>query len=107
PWLYSELTQEQYQNLFYLSSEMTNEINQELYKYLQIIIDELINNLIIKLMKNSEQVGFIKKCLNCQTSNINNKKQLCPNCNTKLPTISKAKQLNEPLEVANIAKKSL
>ncbi|CAG8812411.1 16854_t:CDS:1, partial [Racocetra fulgida] len=93
--------------------EITNEINQELYKYLQIIIDELINkknqtnNLITKLMNNSEQVRFIKKCLNCHTSNINNKKQLCPNCNTKLPTISEAKQLNKPLEVANIAEKSL
>ena len=42
PWLYSELTQEQYECLFYLNLEIKNEIDQELHKYLQIIIDELI-----------------------------------------------------------------
>ena len=91
---------------------MKNEIDQELHKYLQIIIDELIeeknqpNSLINKLMNDNEQTGSIKKCLVCQTSNINNKKQLCPNCNTKLPTINELKLLNEPLEIANNAEKS-
>ncbi|RIB21231.1 hypothetical protein C2G38_2177125 [Gigaspora rosea] len=84
-WLYSELTQEQYKSLFYLNLEMKNEIDQELYKYLQSIIDELIeeknqtNSLINKLMNDNEQTGYIKKCLVYQTSNINNKKQLCSN----------------------------
>ena len=57
-------------------------------------------------MNDNEQTGLIKKCLVCQTSNINNKKQLCPNCNTKLPTINELKLLNEPLEIANNAEKS-
>ncbi|CAG8646693.1 38420_t:CDS:1 [Gigaspora margarita] len=42
----------------------------------------------------------------CQTSNINNKKQLYPNCNTKLPTINVLKLLNKLLEVANNTEKS-
>ncbi|KAF0400553.1 hypothetical protein F8M41_009554 [Gigaspora margarita] len=112
PWLYSELTQEQYKSLFYLNLEMKNKIDQELHKYLQIIIDELIeeknqpSSLINKLMNNNKQTGFIKKCLVCQTSNINNKKQLCSNCNTKLPIINELKLLNELLEVANNTEKS-
>ncbi|KAF0427632.1 hypothetical protein F8M41_005997 [Gigaspora margarita] len=112
PWLYSELTQEQYKSLFYLNLEMKNEMNQELHKYLQIIIDELIeeknqtNSLINKLMNDNEQTGSIKKCLVCHTSNIINKKQLCSNCNAKLPTINELKLLNEPLEIANNTEKS-
>ncbi|CAG8825954.1 39778_t:CDS:2, partial [Gigaspora margarita] len=112
PWLYSELTQKQYKSLFYLNLEIKNEMNQELHKYLQIIIDEFIeeknqtNSLINKLMNDNEQTGSIKKCLVCYTSNINNKKQLYPNCNAKLPTINKLKLLNELLEIANNTKKS-
>ncbi|CAG8822084.1 42324_t:CDS:1, partial [Gigaspora margarita] len=64
------------------------------------------SSLINKLMNDNEQTGSIKKCLVCQTSNINNKKQLYPNCNTKLPTINELKLLNEPLEVANNTEKS-
>ncbi|CAG8482770.1 7226_t:CDS:2, partial [Racocetra fulgida] len=60
-----------------------------------------------KLLNNNKQCGSIKKCLECQTSNINNKKQLCPNCNAKLPTINELKQLNEPLVIANNTEKSL
>ena len=57
-------------------------------------------------MNNNEQTGSIKKCLVCQTSNISNKKHLCSNCNTKLPTINKLKQLNEPIEIATNTEKS-
>ncbi|CAG8732622.1 14455_t:CDS:2, partial [Racocetra fulgida] len=63
--------------------------------------------LVDKLLNNNEQSRSIKKCLECQTSNINNKKQLCPNCNAKLSTINELKQLNEPLVIANNTEKSL
>ncbi|CAG8801073.1 24627_t:CDS:1, partial [Dentiscutata erythropus] len=41
PWLYSELTQKSYEELFYLISGMGNEINEELNNYLSIILEDL------------------------------------------------------------------
>ena len=41
PWLHSELTQKQYEELFYLTSGMENEIHEELTNYLSIILEEL------------------------------------------------------------------
>ncbi len=41
PWLYSELTQKKYKKLFYLTSDMKNEIHKELTNYFSIILEEL------------------------------------------------------------------
>src|SRR6266498_3206789 len=41
PWLYSELTQKKYEELFYLTSGMENKIHKELINYLSIILEEL------------------------------------------------------------------
>ena len=41
PWLYSELIQKKYEELFYLTSGMENKIHKELTNYLSIILEEL------------------------------------------------------------------
>ncbi|RHZ81568.1 hypothetical protein Glove_117g420 [Diversispora epigaea] len=98
PWLYSELTKQQYEELFYLNLGMENEIHEELTKYLSIILDELCTeknqetNPIDELVQQQSQMGNMKKCTVCQTSNINNKKRVCPTCHNKLPTIAKINQ---------------
>ncbi|CAG8718574.1 29905_t:CDS:2, partial [Racocetra persica] len=79
-WLYTELDQKQYEELFYLSSDMNSEINEELTNYLSSILDELCTeknqetNTIDELVHHQSQIEHMKKCLACQTSNIDNKK---------------------------------
>ncbi|CAG8704015.1 3726_t:CDS:2, partial [Funneliformis caledonium] len=77
-------------------------------------IDELENlnsqekNTIDELVYNQDQTGYKKKCLVCQTSNINNKKRIYPICCSKLPTIAKiSQQSNELLEIINTIEKLL
>ncbi|CAG8655415.1 535_t:CDS:1, partial [Dentiscutata heterogama] len=41
PWLYTELDSKQYEELFYFSSGMSNEINEKLTNYLLTILDKL------------------------------------------------------------------
>src|SRR5205085_1314898 len=54
------------------------------------------------------QTGYIKRCSVCQTSNIDNKKRICPTCRNKLPTIaSMDQQFNESPDIINTAEKSL
>ncbi|CAG8752712.1 10739_t:CDS:1, partial [Funneliformis caledonium] len=64
------------------------------------MIDELIHN--------QGQIGYKKKCLVCQTSNINNKKWVCLTYHSKLPTIVEiSQQSNEPFEIINTTEKPL
>ncbi|CAG8630534.1 2885_t:CDS:2, partial [Dentiscutata heterogama] len=49
------------------------------------------------------QIGYMKKYPVCQTSNIDNKKQVCPKCQNKLPTI--AKIIDEQPKTINAAEK--
>ncbi|CAG8532551.1 5880_t:CDS:2, partial [Dentiscutata heterogama] len=88
---------------------MSNEINKELTNYFLIILDELCieksqeTNTIDKLIHQQSQIGHMKKCLVCQTSNIDNKKQVCPKCQNKLPTI--AEIIDEQPKTINAAEK--
>lgn len=114
PWLCSELTQKQYEELFYLTSDMKNEIHKELTSYLSIILEELCieknqeENMIDELVHNQSQTGYKKKCSVCQTSNIDNKKRVCPTCRNKLPTIAEInQQSNESLKIINTTEKPL
>ncbi|RHZ87942.1 hypothetical protein Glove_28g32 [Diversispora epigaea] len=72
PWLYSELTPLQYEELYDLTFDMKSEIHKELVKYLSTILKEL--------------------CLEKKqaTNSIDN--AVCPKCNAKLPTISEINQ---------------
>ncbi|KAF0559384.1 hypothetical protein F8M41_006138 [Gigaspora margarita] len=109
PWLYTGLDQKQYEELFYLSSGMSDEINEELANYLSTILDELCieknqeMNTIDELVHHQSQIGHIKKCPICQTSNIDNKKRVCPKCHNKLPTI--AELVNKQPKMTNAAEK--
>ncbi|CAG8841947.1 35176_t:CDS:1, partial [Racocetra persica] len=111
PWLYTELDEKQYEALFHLSSGMNSEINVELTNYLSSILDELCieknqdTNTIDELVHHQSQIGHMKKCPVCQTSNIDNKKRVCPNCHSKLPTISEI--IDEQHKTINAAEKSL
>jgi hypothetical protein len=114
PWLYSEFIQKQYEELFYLTSDMKNEIHKELTNYLSIILEELCieknqeKNTIDELVHHQSQTGYKKKCSNCQTSNIDNKKRVCPTCRNKLPTIAEInQQSDESLKFMNITEKPL
>src|SRR6266542_5392990 len=93
---------------------MENEIHKELTNYLSIILKELCikknqeENIIDKLVHNQSQTGYKKKCSVCQTSNIDNKKRVCPTCRNKLPTLAKInQQSNESLKIINNTEKSL
>ena len=114
PWLYSELNEKQYEELFDFTLDMKNEIHKELIEYLTIILEELCNeknqktNIINELIHQQSKTGYIKKCHVCQTSDIDNKKQVCPKCHTKLLTISEInQQLEKPNEITDTIKKSL
>ena len=64
--------------------------------------------MIDKLVYNQSQTGYKKKCSVCQTSNIDNKKRVCPTCRNKLPTLAKInQQSNEPLKIINNTEKPL
>ncbi|CAG8819752.1 19663_t:CDS:1, partial [Racocetra persica] len=50
-------------------------------------------NEIDKLVEKQNNItNKLKKCLQCFISNIDNKKRNCPNCNTKLPTLTSINQ---------------
>src|SRR6266540_1427979 len=98
----------------YLTSGMENEIHKELTNYLSIILEELYieknqeENMIDELVHNQSQMGYKKKCSVCQTSNINNKKRVCPTCCNKLSTLAEInQQSNEPLKIINNIEKLL
>ncbi|RHZ57719.1 hypothetical protein Glove_384g16 [Diversispora epigaea] len=114
PWLYSELTKQQYEELFYLNLGMENEIYEELTNYLSIILGELCaeknqeTNPIDELVQQQSQMGNMKKCTVCQTSNIDNKKRVCPTCHNKLPTVAEInQQFAEQQNIIDNAKKPL
>src|SRR6266542_4393593 len=93
---------------------MENEIHKELTNYLSIILEELCieknqeENMIDELVHNQSQMEYKKKCLVCQTSNIDNKKQVCSTCHNKLPTLVEInQQSNELLKIINNTKKLL
>src|SRR6266542_6075403 len=93
---------------------MENEIHKEFTNYLSIILKELCieknqeENMIDELVYNQSQTGYKKKCSICQTSNIDNKKRVCPTCCNKLPTLVKInQQSNELLKIINNIEKLL
>ncbi|CAG8804761.1 19271_t:CDS:2, partial [Cetraspora pellucida] len=105
---------QQCKELFSLTSGMRNEIYKELTNYLTTILEELYveknqeTNEIDELALLQSQMGCIKKCLVCKVFNIDNKKQICPMCHNKLPTIAEInQQLNEPSNIINTTEKSL
>src|SRR6266542_368423 len=93
---------------------MENKIHKEFTNYLSIILEELCiekkqeENMIDELVYNQSQMGYKKKCSVCQTSNIDNKKRVCPTCCNKLPTLAEInQQSNEPLKIINNIEKLL
>ncbi|RHZ53903.1 hypothetical protein Glove_433g27 [Diversispora epigaea] len=109
PWLHNSLTKSQYENLFNLTPEMQQELNCELYNYLNEIIDQLcnekvttINNVDSIIESMSSNNSQSKYCSNCKERNIDNRKQTCPKCRFKLPTLSELQNQNPIKENNNL-----
>jgi hypothetical protein len=114
PWLYSELHQGQFEELFSLTPGMRDEIDKELINYITTILEELRvektqeTNAIDESARHQSQTGAVKKCSACQLTNIDNKKRVCPSCRNKLPTMAEInQQLNDPVGITNAPEKSL
>jgi hypothetical protein len=106
PWVYDNLNKQQYKELFELSPGMQEEIDKELFIYLSEILGQLneeklsSTNVINTLMTNRvSKNGFDKYCSNCNEYNIENKKQCCPKCKSKLPTLGELRKLNIAEEI--------
>ncbi|CAG8783789.1 882_t:CDS:1, partial [Gigaspora rosea] len=94
---------------------MKAECEYELNIYLTSILEEPITeksqeiNTIDQIMKNQKGIGSHSKwCKKCNTTNIDNKKRTCPNCNEKLDTLAalQAESANELIQVDNITSQS-
>lgn len=95
PWLHNSLNQFQYEELFDLSSQMKQKFNKELYNYLSKMLDQPImeklslNNSIDTLIESMiSNNGYDKYCSNCNKKGIENWKQACLKCRSRLPTLS-------------------
>jgi hypothetical protein len=104
PWLHKTLSTLQIQELFDLTPEMQKLIDQQLYDYLTVILDEACDekkenlNVIDNLMASQNmKMGKQKKCHECGKDEIENSKRKCPQCNTKLFTLSETQQEIEPM----------
>ena len=74
---------------------MQNIMNKELHAYISEILNLLCEeevsttNIINSLVANIGSNDYHNKyCLSCKEQNIDNRKQVCPNCKAHLPTLA-------------------
>ncbi|CAG8720919.1 4812_t:CDS:2, partial [Racocetra fulgida] len=79
PWRNDSLTDKEYEELYYLTPEMKKEYELELKIYLFSILKDLI-------AEKDQEINAINQ--KCNTTNIDNKKRICPNCHKKLDTLA-------------------
>ncbi|RIB22253.1 hypothetical protein C2G38_2174373 [Gigaspora rosea] len=103
PWVLSSFSRHQYEDLFEITSEMQEAIDQELNNYLAEILELLCKekssttNAIDSLVANiGSSSRCDKRCLNCGEQSIDNRKQLCPKCKTRLPTLAELPRQEVP-----------
>ena len=105
PWVSSSLNRLQYESLFDTTSEMQEVIDKGLHIYLSEILGLLcdekssaINNIdsIINNIGSNDRCN--KRCLSCNEQNIDNRKQTCPKCKSRLPTLAELPKQNVELE---------
>lgn len=94
PWAYS-LDRLRYEELYDISSEMQDAIDKELYTYvydiLTLLSDEKLSatNTIDSIIADAAtNINSMKKCPNCNQQHIENRKQVCPTCRMRLPTLT-------------------
>lgn len=94
PWAYS-LDRLRYEELYDISSEMQDAIDKELYTYvfdiLTLLSDEKLSatNTIDSIIADAAtNINSMKKCPNCDQQHIENRKQVCPACKMRLPTLT-------------------
>lgn len=94
PWLHSSLNRLQYEELFDVDPQMQEVIDKELHIYLSEILKLLCEeklasvNTIDSLIATSTNITAMKECPNCNQKNIENRKQICPKCKGRLPTLA-------------------
>lgn len=94
PWLHSSLNRLQYEELFDVNPQMQKVIDKELHTYLSEILKLLHEeklasiNTIDSLVATATNITAMKECLNCNQRNIENRKQTCPKCKERLPTLA-------------------
>ncbi|RHZ86518.1 hypothetical protein Glove_50g130 [Diversispora epigaea] len=95
PWLHSSLNRLQCEELFDINPQMQEVIDMELHAYLSEIFKLLHEeklapvNTIDSLMVTAANITAMKECPNCNQKNIKNRKQICPRCKERLPTLAK------------------
>jgi thiol-disulfide isomerase/thioredoxin len=102
PWAYHSLNRLQYEELFDINPQMQEALDKELYDFLSEICNLLSEE---KLSSTNTIDSFIasvgtnttsmKKCPNCHHQNIENRKQTCPSCKTRLPTLAEIQKERE------------
>jgi len=95
PWLYETLNSSQIEELFTITPEIQELLDQQLYNYLSIIIceaseekNQMINPIDDLVDIHSSNIGKQKRCSKCGMKEIKNLKRNCPQCNTPLPMLS-------------------
>ncbi|CAG8514844.1 36974_t:CDS:2, partial [Racocetra persica] len=110
-WICDLISDDQYEKLYYILPEMQAEHDLKLKIYISSILEELVIeknkkiNTIDTAIKNQKGVeGQSKWCKKCNTTNIDNKKYNCPQCNKKLDTLAalQAEFANENVQLLAI-----
>ncbi|RIB12659.1 hypothetical protein C2G38_2200070 [Gigaspora rosea] len=106
-WVYDSLNMSQFDELFCISAQMQEVINEELHSYLaevlQLLFEEklLSTNPINSLVESaSTNIAKMKTCPGCNKQDIENQKRKCPSCKTQLPTLAEI-QKEKVTEIAN------
>ena len=102
PWAYHSLNRLQYEELFDINPQMQEALNKELYDFLSEICNLLseerrssTNTIDSFVASAGTNTTSMKKCPNCYHQNIENRKQICPKCKIRLPTLAEIQKERE------------
>ncbi|RIB02045.1 hypothetical protein C2G38_2292882 [Gigaspora rosea] len=99
PWAFDSLNRLQYKSLFDPMPKMQDVIDKELHLYFFKILDLLCEKILTatnKIDSLASNLGLnircSKQCPNCKKQDIDNRKQVCPDCKFRLPTYQKCQK---------------
>ena len=98
PWLNQKLNSSQIEELFDVTPEMQQLLDQQLYDYLSVILNEACaeknnTNIIDDLAaEHNTTLGKQKRCNKCGKTEIENLQRKCPDCDEKLANIAEIQQ---------------
>ncbi|CAG8677034.1 8968_t:CDS:2, partial [Scutellospora calospora] len=104
---YDSLSKSQFDEIFSVDTQMQEVIDEELHSYLSGILELLsegklssTNAIDSFVASTSTNTAKMKTCLSCNMQNIENRKKICLNCKTQLPTLAEI-QKEKVIEIAN------